>query len=298
MDLASTSAEAKPVQAAEPAAKRLPAMQRSVGAGRVAVKTDGAGRTRLAGLYQKANAKIRLPRQHGDVLDAVLINTAGGLTGGDRLTWTVEAAEDTQARVTTQACERIYRSSGGTARQTTHITVADGARLEWLPQETILFDRSALDRRMEVVLEGLAAFVGIETIMLGRAAMGETVHKAHLHDRWRISRDGILVHADDLRLPKSMESLAQPAFLGGHRAFATIIHCAVMDEDGWEAQAQHLRAVLAPLRDDHCTAAVSAFAGKCVVRLMGRDTHALRPLMIAALGVINDGAALPTVWKT
>ena len=273
-------------------------MQRSIGSGRIAVKADDSGRTRLAGFYQKANAKIRVPRQHGNVLDAVLVNTSGGLTGGDRLSWTVEAGANTHARITTQACERIYKSSGGSARQTAQISVAAGARLEWLPPETILFDQGALDRRMDVTLTGSAAFVGIETIILGRAAMGETVQRAHLHDRWRISRDGFLVHADDLRLPETMAALSQPALLGPHRAFATIVQCAVMDEDAWQGQADHLRRILNPMRSNDRTAAVSAFAGKCVVRLMGRDAHALRPLTIAALGVINEGAALPVVWKT
>jgi len=294
VDIAAESTQANRPDEARPAAS----MQRSVGHGAIAVKAGHDGRTRLAGLHQKANAKIRVPRQHAPRLEAVLINTAGGLTGGDRLDWRLEAGRDTHLVVATQACERVYRSTGGAARQTTRIAVADGARLDWLPQETILFDRSALDRTLEIDLAKTARFVGLETVVLGRQAMGETVAETELRDRWRIRRAGQLVHADDLRLKGDMAELASaPALLGGCTAFATIVACAPHDEDRWRALAVAVRAALAPFHEG-VDAGVSAFAGKGIVRLKARSSHLLRPAIIAALGALRDRIALPAVWRS
>lgn len=274
-------------------------MQRSVGDGHIAVKPGADGRTRLETLHQKANAKIRVPRQHADRLEAVLINTAGGLTGGDRLDWRCDAGPNTHLVVATQACERIYKSAGGQARQTTRISVGNNARLDWLPQETILFDRSALSRRIDVDLAETACLVGLETIVLGRAAMGETVTETTLHDRWRVHRAGQLVHADDLRVSGPLGPLAdQPALLAGCEAVATILCCAPFDDEHWQGLARDLRSTLGPMTGPHVHAGVSAFAGKCLVRLMASDSYTLRPLAIAALSVLRRGMPLPAVWRS
>ena len=294
MDIAVEPDEANRPHEARPAAP----MQRSVGHGAIAVKAGHDGRTRLAGLHQKANAKIRVPRQHAPRLEAVLINTAGGLTGGDRLDWRLEAGRDTHLVAATQACERIYRSTGGAARQTTRIAVADGARLDWLPQETILFDQSALDRTLEIDLAETARFVGLETVVLGRRAMGETVAETALRDRWRIRRAGQLVHADDLRIEGDVAELATaPALLGGCTAFATIFACAPFDDEEWQSLAGAVRAALASFHDT-VDAGISAFAGKCVARLKAPSSDRLRNAVIAALGTLREEAALPAVWRS
>src|SRR5690606_28595396 len=120
-------------------------------------------------------ARIRMPKVGQDPLEAILINMSGGLTGGDRLSWNVELGEGTSATVTTQACERIYRSGGGEARITTHLKAANGTRLAWLPQETILFDRSALSRKLDLELEETAEALVVEATVFGRLAMNEQV---------------------------------------------------------------------------------------------------------------------------
>ncbi len=273
------------------------AMQRSVGHGSVSLKPGADGRTRLAGLHQKANAKIRIPRQHAARLEAVLINTAGGLTGGDRLDWRIEAGPDTHGVVATQACERIYKASDGAAHQAATIIVADGARLDWLPQETILFDRGALDRSLAVDLAPTASFIGLETIVLGRHAMGETVRSSRLRDRWRIRRNGRLVHADDVRLDGDIAGLrGHPALLGDCAAVATILACLPVDDDQWAALAAELREAVA--RHMPVRAGVSCFAGKGIVRLMAATSYDLRPAVIDALSVLRGGIALPAVWRS
>jgi hypothetical protein len=133
------------------AATATAAMQRSHGTGTLAVKLS-AGRTRIDRLHQSGNAKIRVPKTYGEALEAVLINTSGGVTGGDTLSWTLEAGPMTQAVVTTQACERIYKSTGEAGLQNSVIRVANGASLFWLPQETILFDGGRFRRTLDVAL--------------------------------------------------------------------------------------------------------------------------------------------------
>ena len=199
--------------------------QRISGIGRVTARFSG-GKTRLEGLYQEGAAKIRLPESVDGVMEAVLINNAGGLTGGDRLQWELEAGAGTMLTATTQACEKIYRSEGGPATIDTELRVGENARLDWLPQETILFDEASLTRRLDVDLAETAAFLAIEAVLLGRKAVGEAVRCGTLRDRWRVRRCGRLVHAEDVRMTGDIEALvAQAAVLGGDVAFATLLYC-------------------------------------------------------------------------
>lgn len=173
-----------------------PSMQRVAASGAIHAHCVG-GATRLDRLWQEGAAKIRLPARDGGPLEAVLINTAGGLTGGDRLSWRVEAGARTSMTVTTQACEKLYRSSGGRAEASCSIRAAAGARIAWLPQETIVFDRSAFSRKLDVDLADDAQALIVEAAVFGRRAMGESVRLAEFRDRWRVRVGGRLAHAED-----------------------------------------------------------------------------------------------------
>ena len=137
-----------------------PPLQRARGTARIATQLAD-GRTRLATLYQEGCARIALPNTHDPSLQAVLINTAGGLTGGDRINWHAEAAPATSLVLTTQACERVYRSTGADASVATRLAAGAGASLNWLPQETILFEHARLDRSLEVDLAEGASFCAV-----------------------------------------------------------------------------------------------------------------------------------------
>ena len=134
-----------------------------------------AGRTRIDRLYQEGAAKIRMPRTVGDPLEAVLINTAGGLTGGDRLDWSIHVGDGASATVTTQTCEKVYRAASDIAKVGCRMSVGDGGRLAWLPQETIVFDNSAFRRTIEIDLASDAEALVVEATVFGRRAMGESV---------------------------------------------------------------------------------------------------------------------------
>jgi urease accessory protein len=265
-----------------------PRFQRAEGTGRIRVHAvDGA--TRLHRLYQDGCGKIRLPRDADAVgLEAVLINSSGGLTGGDRLAWAAEADAGARLTVTTQACERIYRSNGGPARVETRLTVGAAAELHWLPQETLLFDQAALARSFEADLATGARLLAVESVVLGRTAMGEQVLAGRLRDRWRVRREGRLVFADEVRLEGEVARIAAAApVLAGGCAFASLL---LVADDA------HVR--LDAVRDAlGADGGASAFDGKLFARLVARDGRALRRALIPALEALR-GSPLPRVWRT
>lgn len=270
-----------------PVAAALPKMQRARGHSRISFKRRDKISC-LDRLFQEGCAKIRLPRMLDAIPEAVLINTAGGLTGGDSLTTKISLNAGAQAVMTTQACERIYRSTGSDAEVLTRVELAKGARFDWLPQETILFDGGRLSRRFEADLAEGTELLAVEALVLGREAMGETVTSGLFRDRWRIRQNGKLLFADDLRLSGDIAALAaEQAALGGNRAIATVL---LVTEDADQ--------LLDPLRDVIGDAGgASAWDGKLVARLAAPDSLTLRRSLIPALAVLLGGRALPKVWQ-
>lgn len=283
-----------PLNMNAPLAIRLPVEgasphhQRTEGAARISFKPS-EGTTRLDRLYQSGAAKVKLPDVFGgEPTQAVLINTAGGLTGGDRMSAEVILGENCRAVVTTQACERIYRSVGGSAEVTTRLSVGEGGRLDWLPQETILFDGAWLSRKLQADLAPNAELLLVEAVIFGRAAHGETIRSGLFTDRWRIRRGGKLLFADDLRFDwANAELLGRPAVLAGASATATILLAAA-------DPSRHLE----PLRSIIGQAGgASCWNGKLLARLTADSGAALRRTLIPALLALLDGAALPRIWR-
>ncbi|MBZ8134026.1 urease accessory protein UreD [Afifella sp. IM 167] len=268
-----------------PAAPRR--MQRVEAAAGVSFKLAD-GRTRLDRLYQQGSAKIRLPRvPAGRMPEAVTINTAGGLTGGDRLSLSVEVKDGAAAILTSQACEKLYRSAGGLAEIDVDLRLGKGASLFWLPQEAIAFNGAGCRRSIRAELAEGARLLAVESTLLGRAAMGETVTSAALFESWRIRRAGRLVHADELALCGDVSALsAAPATLAGGRAFSSLVMVA---EDA-ERFLSPLREALGP------GGGASAFAGKLLARLVAADGLALRRRLVPALRILLAGEALPKIW--
>lgn len=262
-------------------------MQRSRGEARVALERRGSG-FRLAGLRQSGSAKVILPQVAG-APEVVFLNTSGGLTGGDRLGYAVDLGPGLTAVATTQTAERAYRAGTGTARVRVDLSVGAGGFLDWLPQETILYDDSALDRRTQVQLGPGAGCLLLETVVLGRAAMGETLRKVALRDWRTVTRDGLPVWVEPLTLTDAALG-SGVAGLAGARAFATL--CLV--QDGAEDLLAPLRRILA---EPGVQAAASAFPGRLVLRAQAGDGWPLRRLVARCLGLLRGGRALPRVWQ-
>ena len=264
--------------------------QRVDGRARLVVQR-AAARTRLRDLHQAGAAKIRLPRRDSDPMEAVLINTAGGLTGGDRLDWSIEAGPQTTLSVTSQACEKIYRTGGDVARIACTIRAGAGSRIAWLPQETILFDRSALTRQIDVELDDGAQGLLVEATLFGRLAMGERIGDTLVRDRWRVRSQGRLVHAEDFALDGAAASLiAHPCALDGRLAMATVLKVGGAPE-------RLLSAARAIVADEGGVSAWQvAGTGKLLARVLARDGYALRKRLIPLIALLNDEAGVPKSW--
>ena len=269
----------------DPAEQQL---QRARGRAEVGFVHAG-GRTRLADLHQSGCAKAMLPQVSG-APEVVFLNTAGGLTGGDRLEYSLSLAPGGRASATTQTAERAYEASRGVARVSCRMSVGAGGALDWLPQETILFDRSALERTTEIDLAGNARLLLCETLVLGRAAMGETVRHLWLSDRRAIRRDGRPVLIDAVRMDgETLAMGGNPAMLGEARAVAVL----ALVEPGAEDALGPVRGLLS---QEGVEAAASGWDGKLVIRLMARDGWPLRRLMVKLLEHIR-GTVPPRVWQ-
>ncbi|MEM9225407.1 MAG: urease accessory protein UreD, partial [Pseudomonadota bacterium] len=150
------------------------APQRTTGVCRLSIRGDGS-QNALGRLYQEGAYKVRLPRKApGDALEAVLINTSGGLTGGDKMALTLDIGDQASAVITTQACEKFYKSTGAPVSVSSDVTVGENAVLHWLPQESILFDRAHVQRDLIIKLAPSARLVALEAVLLGRKWKNET----------------------------------------------------------------------------------------------------------------------------
>jgi urease accessory protein len=283
-------------------------LQRAVGELRVAVKRSRA-ETVLDELRQAGCLKARFPRRLvPGWMDIVMLNTGGGVAGGDRLDLSIGVGAGAQATIAAQAAERFYRARAGDApsKVRTHLTVEAGAALEWLPQETILFDQSAVDRRLEVDLAADARFLGVETIVFGRTAMGELVRQGWLRDLIRVYRDSDLLLHDAIRIDGDIDATLQRAAVAtGAKVVATIVYVApdtaeklVVLRSTVLSTPQPSRPPSPPRLPAHepTEAAATVRNGMLIARILGPNSASVRRTVIAALTVLRENRPLPRVW--
>jgi urease accessory protein len=156
--------------------------------------------------------------------EAVLVNASGGVAGGDRLEFAITALGNASAAVTSQAAEKVYRALSEPARISTRLKVSEAAKLAWLPQETIVFNRARLSRETQIDLVSGAELLALEWLVLGRAAHGEELAGGHINDSWRVRIDGRLAWADSFRVTDGMfPHLRSRALLASSNAIATLV---------------------------------------------------------------------------
>ncbi len=266
-----------------------PRLQRASGECRVAF-AGRDGTTRLADLYQRDPCRVLFPDpEPGEPIQAVLVTTSGGVTDGDSLKVEIAAGRDTRSVVATQAAEKIYRA----ARSTEHcavdvaLTVGEGATLDWLPQETIVFQGARLKRRTVADVAAGGALLGCEMVVLGRAAAGERFQAGLLLDSWSVRRSGRLVWTDTLRVEGETQD---GAGFRDANALGTII--GIWDAPG--PRFEQARALLEAVPD--VRAGVTLVNGVMVARVLGEATSVRR----AVTRFLGDflGRRLPRVWHT
>jgi urease accessory protein len=249
------------------------------------------GHSIVRDLRESDGYRVRFPRSHGDGPEAVVINTGGGLVGGDRIRQSVTIEAGATGVVTTQAAERVYRALGGARTQiAVDITVAHRGLLHWLPQETIVFDRARLERRLGIDVAGDGCCVAMESVVLGRQAMGESVRTGLYRDTWRARVDGRLVFAENVVLDGDIEAIMCSAACGqGARVLTTMIAIG----PGMPERIERVRGAIA---GTPCLAAASAWGPMLVLRGLGTTSHEVRALVMRALPELTD-RPLPRVWS-
>lgn len=245
------------------------------------------GRSRRRRVAEAGSLRVRFPTPQSTELEAVIVNTAGGIAGGDQHVLEISVQENAQLVVTTAAAEKIYRSLGPVAEIGVNLKVSAGSRLLWLPQETILFDQSRLSRRIDVELVGDASLVIAEMVVFGRSAMGETVETGSFTDRWRVRRGGRLLFAETVKLDGAVaEKLAEPAVAAGAAAVATVL--LVPGDDAMVARVR-------TFADGFLTeVGISTWNGLAVARLCAKDSASLRHDLVSVITAL--GLPLPRLW--
>jgi len=240
----------------------------------------------LENVRQSGSMKALFPRGAG--LTAVMLNTAGGVTGGDRFKVDAVSGSDSTLTMTTQAAERIYRAQPGTRGEIdVALTVEPGAVMNWLPQETIIYDHASARRRLTAKVAPDATLLAVEPLIFGRRAMGETLTHADFSDHWRIWRDDELIFADTLRLKGCVDDvLAGRATGAGAGAMASVL----MIKPNAETMLEPLRALLP------ATGAAGLIRpGVLFARMLAVDGFALRQTLIPALTLLSGGP-IPRTW--
>lgn len=242
-----------------------------------------AGRSRCTRIYEDGALRVRFPND--EHLQAIVVNTAGGIAGGDRIAFDIAIEAGAELTLTTAAAEKAYRSLGDDATLDVTLRLADGAALHWLPQETILFNQARLARSIEVDLADGARLLLAEAVVFGRTAMDETVREGRLIDRWRVRRGGKLVFADTLRLDgRIAEQLSRRAVAANGCAVATVLLAPANEER------------VAALRELQFAGEVgfSSWNGITLARLVAKDGEALRHDFKSV--ITHLAGTLPRIW--
>ena len=263
------------------------AANRAQGAVKFDVKLQD-GVTHRGVVHESGSLRVRFPSPEGDGLSGVFVNTAGGIAGGDRFDIDISAGEGARVTLTTAAAEKVYRAPGPAAVLNIALKAEAGAHLAWLPQETILFDRARISRRIDIDLAADASLLLCEIVVFGRAAMGERMLHGEFIDRWRLRRAGKLVFAETIRLDGDIGAkLSQPAVAKGGVAIGTALIV-----PGDEAVVERIREASATFGGE---VGISAWNGFAMARFCAQDAARLRADMMAVLGRAS-GVPLPRLW--
>jgi urease accessory protein len=239
-------------------------------------------------LHESGSLRVRFPSPEADGLSAMLVNTAGGIAGGDRFEVEIAAGEGARLTLTTAAAEKVYRAPDAPAQLNISLKAEPGAHISWLPQETILFDRARISRRIDIDLAEGASLLLCEIVVFGRSAMGERMLAGEFVDRWRLRRGGKLVFAETVRLDGDIgEKLARPAVANGGVAIGTALIV-----PGDELLVERIRERSESFGSE---VGISAWNGFAMARFCAQDAARLRADMMTVLGRAS-GSALPRLW--
>ena len=270
-------------------------LQRAEGSGSIVVR-GSENDTRIVEIFQRSPIRIMLPRVHGTLKEAVLVNTAGGIAGGDRLEFSVTALGSASIAISSQAAEKVYKALSEPARITTYLKAREAAKIAWLPQETIVFDRARLNRVTEIQLSSEAELLALEWLVLGRAAHLEEMNGGHISDSWRVKKDDRLIWADGFRASDGVfPHLHRKALLSNWKAIGTLIYFG----PDLDTTLESFREIAPSLE---CPCAATSVGGLIVVRFAAEVAFDLRSALRNFLQQLGRELApslfrVPKMWS-
>jgi urease accessory protein len=270
-------------------------LQRAKGVCRIAV-AGSKGVNEIIDVFQQSPLRVIFPRIDGATAkEAVLINTGGGIAGGDRLECGVTAMAGASIAVTSQTAERVYRALDQPARIVTKLRVDDGAKLAWFPHETIVFNWARFHRQTEVEISSGSELIALEWLVFGRAASGEQMVGGEIRDSWRVKKEGRLIWADTFRINEEVfPHVNRKALLSNCKAIATLIYF------GSELP-KRLELLREISRSVDCLCAATSVADLTIVRLAAEESWnlklALRALLEQLGPEFGEGPfRIPRMW--
>jgi urease accessory protein len=258
--------------------------------GRIALSVSdtplGPARSRVR---ESGSLRVRFPNsQTNAALEAVIINTAGGMAGGDRFDCEINVGAGARLTVTTAAAEKIYRSLGPATEISVKLDVGRDGSLVWLPQATICFDGMHLRRTIDVTLGRAATLLLGEATVFGRSGMGERVRDGCFFDRRRLRVDGSLVFAETIGLDGDIaRRLTESAVANGGIAVASVLKIPA---------ANGCATAVRSMQDSFVgEVGISAWNGLAVARLVAPDSASLQRDLIGVLSALG-AKSLPRLW--
>ena len=250
------------------------------------------GETYGARTYQAGCLRARqLGSDPSELVAVAIINTAGGLTGGDSLNQKVAWRPGARATITTPSAEKIYRSAKGWSRVAVRLSVGRDCLAEWLPQETIVFDGAKLDRSMEIHLAEGATFVACEAVVFGRLARNERLRSGGYFDQLKVFRNGRLLLFDRTGVEGDLGAwLDRASTARGCRCSAMLL----LAGPGVERVVPQIRQCLAEATE---LGGISLVRGIAHARILASDDLGLRTLVAKVLGIARQGRSLPRSWS-
>jgi urease accessory protein len=271
-------------------------LHRATGCGRLVLGGSENG-TRIMDVYERSPIRFMFPRAAGRAVEeAVLVNTGGGVAGGDRLECAVTALANASIAVTSQAAEKVYRALNEPACISTKLQVSEAARLAWLPQETIIFNWGRLIRRTEIELAFGAELLALEWLVLGRAAHGEAMVGGQITDSWRVKNNGRLIWADSFHATdETFAHLHRKALLSNCKAVGTLIYFGPR----LDARLEFLREIAPSLG---CYCAATSVGGLMIVRFAAQVSSDLRSALRSFLKQFSQELGpgpfrVPKMWS-
>jgi urease accessory protein len=275
------------------------------------LRTAAGWRARLDLGYERRGARTVLAERRHDgplvvqkalypegdeVCHTIVVHPPAGIAGGDELDLRIRAAPGAHALLTTPGAGKWYRSAGPWARQRIAVAASGDACVEWLPQETIVFDGAMADLRCDVALAGDARYIGWEILCFGRTGSGERFARGTFLSSTRIVRDGVPLWIERGQVDGGGRLLDSPAGLGGQPICATLVAAAPAIPDTLVSECRAIPSAAGE-------AAVTRLPGVLVARWRGASSEVARGYFARLWRCVRPALARrvarePRIWRT